>query len=780
MYSLKNILTYEWGLILQHNMKKNIILICTSLFFNLIHAQNLQFLKKKTKPRWEARPIYQADIEDQFAEEDVVILKEAVSWKMNDLEYTTLFRCNKQIYFATQEGLDQYTRVSVPESIDPSHEYADLHLKEREKIHRPKYFNLEILYFAARVIKPNGTVKVLPTQHSVENEHLTFDSQKWRAYAYHFDLPKNQIEVGDIVEIDYLYYLPFVFDWRRQFFHGKLPKQKFELQISHPTRMITMFDYENNAEPNTLVKDQEKPYLTTREWKLQNLGGCMDEVGIRPHRDLPYITFYVHNKSFGDWSQDYITDFKPYTWQYFTYELIGFRKYNARKVGKFTTSRKERALDNFYTNLTRGYPNKTPLEKLLSVHNTVVDEFGYQKDIDHYGNTDVRIGKLSPFFRDVMTQELHRNALYQGIFSNRLIQSPYNYYSTLDYFGLTHSHLEKIPKYLKLKTLRYASRYTLYKGIFDRLQEDYYTVYLSDKRVGRIRPDACLPIMGSNQIFAVKINQEFHYLSPKSSRFGYALNELPFYLQHASGLHIAQMAESHRDKDNIFFLPTPLNKASDNYRKHYVRATVDLETTETHFEAEINMSGQYATMMRGLYQYSVVDSSVNERYSQHISDLKEGRKVLQQKTTYEANYPFKTTARCIYTVPDLISAMDGNSFSLDLNKWTRHIFHENFEAKKRDLPYYPDFMGQDTYTYQINFAQAISIKPFNDLPLVLENDFGKYTFNIEQQDESTLLLSSDFTIKMGLVPPEKANEVALIYRAMKEVEGAKIEVRLVE
>ncbi|MFK7906958.1 MAG: hypothetical protein AB8B69_17625 [Chitinophagales bacterium] len=752
-----------------------LLLVSTSIF-----AQNLKFLKKKIQPEWQANPTYSADIVPEFADEDVVVLKEAVSWKMNDQENTTLFRCNKQMYFATQKGIDQHSSITVPESIDPSYEYADVSLARRADIYRPKYFNLEILYFEARIIKPDGRVEVLPTIHKTEKELLKFDVQFLRAYAYHFDLSKQRIEVGDIVEIDYLYYLPFIFDWRRQFFHGDLPKQVFELTISHPTRLVMMFDYANNSEPNTLIRDQEKPYLTTRRWRLKNLEACMEEVGTRLHRDLPYITFYVHNKSFGAWSNDHITDFQAYTWEYFTHELIGFRKFNQREVGKFTVNRKNRVLDIFYKGLTSGYSDNNSLEKLQAIHHTITNDFGYQEDIDHQVNTDLRISKIPDFLRDALTQDIHRNALYQGIFSNRIMQSPYNYFSTLDYFGLTSSHLENIPRYLKMKTLRSISRNSMYQGIFNRLQEDYYTVHLSDKRVGRIRPKACLPIMGDNRLFAVKMNDEMHYIYPKKSRFGYAINELPFYLQHASGLHVAQMATSYKDEDNVLFLPTPQNEASDNYRRHYVKAKASLETASVQFEAEVNLSGQYATMMRGFYEHAEVDSSVNERYALHIGDLNPKAKTYEQKIDFEPNAPFKTTVRCTYTVPNLMTALEGTSFSLDLQNWIRHIFHEGFEAQNRDLPYYPDFMGQDSYAYQVEFEQPIAIKAFKDLPLVLENDFAKYTFNIEQQNEKTILIQSDFVVKSGMVMPEKAKEVELIHRAMKEVEGAKIEVRLVE
>lgn len=759
------------------SLKLPIYSLLLFLFIPSISAQNMQFLKKKFQAEWEATPAYKADIDPAFVDEEAVILKEAITWKMNDQENTTLFSCNRKIYFATQEGIDNQSTITVPESIDPSYEYADLPLSERSETHRPKYFNLEILHFEARIIKPDGSANFLYPRHRVEAEDLQFDLQEWEAFAYHFDLPKDQIEVGDIVEIDYQYYLPFIFDWRRQFFHGFLPKQEFELNIIYPTRMVMIFDYANDAEPNTVIKDKKKPYQTTRQWRLKNLEGCMGEVGTRPYRDLPHITFYIHNKAYGDWNNDHITKYKPYTWRYFAHELIGFRKYNERTVGSFTINRKEAMLDNFFTEMTRGSQN-APLNKLQTIHTAITDEFGYKYDTDHYANTDVRIGKLPNFLREQLTQDLNRNVMYRGVFNNRLVQSPYRTFSTATYFGITDAKREMLPKYLKLKVLRTASRNTLYQGILNRLKADYYKVSLSDKRVGTIHPDICLPVIGDNQLFAVQDGRNTHYVYPKKDRFGYALNELPFYLQHATGLHISQMAEDYRNAKNIVFKSTPQNKTSDNYRYNHVLAKVDLDTRLVHFEADVNLSGQYSTMMRGFYQYEAVDSSVNERYAHHIANLNENAKVHQQKTDYESFYPFKAKILCNYTVPDLVTVVSDTSIELNLHKWIHHIFHDDFEAENRDLPYYPDFLGRDTYTYQIEFEQPISIKAFKDLPLILENGFSKYIFHIEQKDDYTLLIRSDYTVKTDQVLPKKAKDVALIFRAMQEVEGAKVVVRV--
>ncbi len=752
-----------------------IFLQCHSLS---IDAQNLQFLKKKYQPDWDANPYYEVDIEQEFEDEDVVILEEKMRWKMNDKENSTLFHCNRKLYFASQEGIEQYQSVTIPESIDPSYEYADVPLSKRPKIHRPKYFNLEIVQINARIIKPDNRVLFLSIIPRTEEELLNFDLQEWRAFAYHFEWEKEKIEVGDIVEIDYHYFLPFIFDWRRIFFHGEFPKQKFELEISHPTRLVTIFDYVNGAIPHTVIQDQKRPYYTTRKWKRKSMEGCTSEVGARLHEDLPYITFYIHNKSYGDWENDHIVKYKPYTWKYFARELIGFKKHNARTVGSFTVNRKEWLLDDFYTGLTKGYDKHQALEKLQSIHSTITDRFGYQQDIDHYTNTDIRIGKLPEALRYNLTQDLNRNVIYRGVFNNRLIQNPYRSFTTANYFGLTTAQLEFLPKYLNSKTLRTISRNTIYQGVFSRLKKDYYQVHLSDKRVGIIFPNMCLPIVGDNQLFGINIGQEMHYIYPKKDRFGYALNELPFYLQDTEGLHIHQMTDSYKNNQNLLFKSIPQTKASENYRYNRSYGKVNLEKGQIDFEGEVKLSGQFSTLMRGFYLYGTMDSSINVRYAHHVGKPNEEIKILTQDVDYNAEPPFYTFIKFKSRASNLLTSNSDSSYQLNLKKWIYHIIHDDFEDRNRDLPYYPDFQGRDTYTYQLEFNHPITTKDFKDLPLVLENNFAKYVFNIEQQDDYKLLIRSDFTVKPHSISPKDAKKIELIYRAIQEVEKAEIVVKL--
>ena len=61
---------------------------------------------------------------------------------------------------------------------------------------------------------------------------------------------------------------------------------------------------------------------------------------------------------------------------------------------------------------------------------------------------------------------------------------------------------------------------------------NYFTAYLADKRTGIISPEYFEPTISNDNLFAVLLkNDNIQFLYPKKERFGYYLNELPFYFE---------------------------------------------------------------------------------------------------------------------------------------------------------------------------------------------------------------------------------------------------------
>ncbi len=749
------------------------LLLCFS--YLQTQAQFTRFQRNYLEP-WEGIKLETPPVNEMFANEDAVILHDNSHWEIRDIQNTTLYSKYQQIKFLSQKGIEEFATITIPESIDPSREYSDLPIWKHEDTYRPKYFDLEIRYVHARIIKPDGKTKNVVPKNRFSQEHIELNTQQRFAYAYHFDFA--QLEVGDVLEIEYLYFLPFVFDWRRIFFHSDLPKQNCELKISHAGRTLLMFDYANGAEPKDINKEKKRPYTNTYTWTFENLSGCINEIGARPHKDLPHITYYLHNKAYGDWKNEEIVNFKPYSWNYFAYNLVTLRQNN--KVSALQLSPEEIALNKFYKTSVASVGEGKPLQNLMYLHEVLTEDFRYANKKGHYANTDKRISKLSDRYREKLVQEISHHSIYKGVF-NRLSETLFADVNFQGHVGTTDAKLKKIPATLKNKILYNTNRDAIYRGIFNRLEEEYFQVSISDARVGAINPDICLPVLGDNQLFAIKYSEHLFYVYPKNTRFGYTINELPFYLEDANALHIHQMTKAHGLLNNVQLYKTPKSTAADNYRKSSVKAAIDLKQLTASLEAKVILSGQYATLLRGLYQYNAKDSTINQRYTHKINQPSSKTSSGKPKVTFNKQYPFKTDVRVNYRIPNLIQKGKNNTYAIKLAPLLKHIIYEKFNENNRTQTFYTDFVGRDTYHYLLSFKQAITIPDtYADLPIKIETALGEYHFVIEQMNDHGLRILSDFKVNAEQIAANEIDAVADIYKTIEKVEGSKIVVKLKE
>ena len=164
--------------------------LCFILYVSNIYAQNTNYQRKYLQ-EWENPPIKNEEVAAEFANEDAVILYEKNTWKLKSLtnkgERTSTFKKNMRVKFLTQKGVEQYTTITVPESSDPQYEYSDLPKQKHDDIHRPKYFELNITYLKARLIKADGKVNHLKPEDQILKEQMTFNARDRTAYAYRFD-----------------------------------------------------------------------------------------------------------------------------------------------------------------------------------------------------------------------------------------------------------------------------------------------------------------------------------------------------------------------------------------------------------------------------------------------------------------------------------------------------------------------------------------------------------------------------------------------------------------
>ncbi len=749
------------------------LVLFISIFTQNLLGQNTKY-RKTYLQAWEQRPDFEHQIDSAFLGEDAVILSEFTEWSLNNRFNSTLVTTHRRVIILTTQGITTGSRVNIPEVIDPTSEYSDISVDERGGIYRPKYFDLEINFFKARILKPNGQLKIVSPKDVIQEEQFRYNNRDRIAYSYHFTIP--EVEAGDIVEISYSWYLPFVFDWKRFFLHNLLPIQSRVFQLTVPARELTLLHLHNGMLPPDTLKSPKAPdFNHTYVWNMNRLPACLYEPNARLHADLPHITYYLHNKAYGVLKNDEFVQFLPYTWTYFSYDMVSFRHIKTHKTKRLLSS-KEIVLNNFFADQTYGIGKEYPYMRIAKIQNTLAEDFKYFYEKDPFSTTDERMSKLKSSHREIILKEMDKNLHFQGPF-DRLSNVLFTEVLTEGYLGLTDAKREKVAQCFWNNYLLNINRYVVYEGLLTRMKEDFYRVLVADKRIGQIKADTCLPVFGQELIYSVKCKNELAFVYPKNRRFGYQVNELPFYLENTPSLHIWQMADSHLNPKVVQVYPTPGSETLQNYRTTNVKVQVNLQTKQLLFESKLALSGQFSTLIRGFYQYNSIDSTVNPRYYRHFAKLSDATQITSKpEINVQSDYPFKADIRLQYTDNTLITQPNNSTYQINLSNWIQHILADGFNAQKRTLPFYPDFKGTDTYNYYLEFDRDVRIEGFKDLPLTVDNEFGIYTFDIKQPNPHTMIIQSSFKTIADRLEANQVNLIAQIYNYVKQLENASLTV----
>ena len=752
---------------------------CIALFlatFTLtLFAQNQSYRKRFVTP-FQENAIIPDSLTFDTQQYDAIIVYESIHWEIVQQWRTTICRVHRIVKPLNEQGLYKAARFVVPETLDPAAHYADLPLSKRDSIHRPKYFDMEINYVIARLIHSDGsTENTLPTKETFQQESIEFNAIPRNGYTYSFAY--NKLALGDMIEYEYEYSLPYILDYARVFFHGTLPKQHFKFQIAYPAGEYYLFAYRNGAMPTDSVHNIKNNTLT---WQYKQLMPAMDEPGSRPYLSLPHIEYYTHNKTFGTWEGEQITQFKPYTWSYVTHDWVAFKKNNLMQSRK-KTSMQEIALNKFVKHQRQQLPQEhSPLQALLKIHNLIADSFTYKYETNAYANSDRRLAHLPTDISQRSLKLLNRHKIYNGIF-DRIADDPALQLDVDAYIGIDGGRLNKVPTFLNRKILSNINSDDIYNGIFTRLGMPFYITQIEDKRYARIDPADARPLWVENRLYTVLANSNLFYVCPKRQRTGYYMNELPFYLENTVSLNIAQMTESFYDKNNVLFYVTPQSSAADNLRTLDAQININTSAKQLNTKEKLSLSGQFSTLMRGLYLYGTTDSSLLPLYAQpcYAQDaLAKSTLNIELKNKNE-QFPFKTDFLIQYSSKeDLLKTSNDSILYLTIGQWIKHISIDKFRASGRVQDYYPDFLHTDSYRYALSFDKPIKIADFKDLPLKISNDFADYWFDITQASPTQINIISQLHLKKEQTPAQKCTEVAQIYNAIELVKQQVLKVHI--
>ncbi len=639
-----------------------------------------------------------------------------------------VFHVKKKMKFLilNEQGLNNYSQFVLPEPFDPTY---IAHFPEQKKF-TCAYLNMKFHYFRASIKDSSGSVKdAMVNQTNETVEMYRIESGLYADFERkHYSI--ENLKVGDEVSIEYYYSIPysgnsFQLSSLRLFLNSEVFKENYELKIIFQSELRVSFSYYNDAVPDSTL---ELNNITTKIWNKKNLYGSLNEQGGRPYISLPYIVFSVQPfdllyRVYNSFEEKFI----PFYAFYSSIREMGQRSVMST-YHQGVKDKQSLLLDKFVRNETDSIINDTlGYKKLMQLQNVVVENFKYLDDVSYFKKLDILNPRLGEF---TMKNEL-----------------------------------------------REIGRYNLYSSVILRLHLNYFTAYSADIRSGEVSNEYFFPMYNNDYFMAVLLkNNTTQFIYPKSSQFGYYLNEMPFYFEGTKARMVYLYDYNVYKKpiyDTLRQVVLPSSNVNDNFRKTNVLTTVNTETSALSFDARIVLSGQYSTMTRGLYQYDFTDKTINSLYNKKVYEINDNVKLIsKQVSVTNKEFPFTTSVQAKYEAHELIGKQNDTMF-INLTNWFNHIIYSDFETEDRQLDFYPDFCGKDTYMYMIQFDKNIKLVGSTE-PVEISNAFGKYSFIVEQISQNTVKITSNFIVLNNIVPVENIDSVKDIYSIIQKSNNDKL------
>jgi hypothetical protein len=726
------------------------------LFSNFSNGQGVKY--KHYNYEWDNKNPVPIAVSDQFKNEDAVILSEQcvynqsgnkgpgnmdVTVNANYYFFTESFETkvpviqkHMHIKYLTEAGIKKHSSFILPETFDQTFDQSNVRPQWRDSIFRPVGEFDCIRYFAARIIKSDGTLKDATVSNRINTLVLRGNNSNENYYNWIFTI--TNLEPGDELDIDYSYEGTDNYGRaNRIFFNSDLPKQTEDLTLRFAEKSTHIFTYHNGGSPkDSVMTTPTLPHYTEYYFHFENLPGGINDPGGRPYMSMPFVSFYTHNLDFGimDEHSKVVTSPLPYPWWYSMLPLVGYRYQDLQvRLGRKDNST---VAMNQYVEECRSKTQDTSVAAVIAVaQHDVAENFEYRYD--------------------------------EGYTNGR------------------EPELEQLGKYISGKILRESSRLRFYDEMLMRLDNQYYNTLLMDKRIGRMDIDRYEGVNGTRFGVAVPYKNTVMHFYPKSSRFGYEAGELPFYYEDVATILIPQAEEWSKKfllvpNVNFAFVRTPLSGINDNVRNTAGMATISLDSMTVQVTANIRLAGQFSTLTRGYYQYGCVDTTINIGYYNTIDQLADDQKLVKPIITpVNKQFPFETTVKENFTASKKLKKNSDSEFSIDLSTWFNQITENGF-SPKRSLDFFPDFQSQDVHKFMIHFDHKVQVAQLDKLQKNIENDFGIFELKATQPSPNDILLQSNYTIKAAVVPAAKAQQVADIYEAIASAKTMKLAVRKVD
>ncbi|MDO9511570.1 MAG: DUF3857 domain-containing protein [Bacteroidales bacterium] len=667
------------------------------------------------------------DTLNNFSSRDATIINDSNSIIISGKKVEfIIFTITRKVRFKvnSEAGINKFSTFILPESFDPTY---ILH-QPIESAHKKNYSDLQVNFFKATITKPNG--EMIPAKINANCSIVKNIAENGEVYGQHYEYSYRIENLGlkDEITVEYNYEVKYESNFEklssfRIFFHGDTYKEQYHLRISLPSDLYLDIVYKNKGEPDSDVESNSRKVYS---WYRKKLQGCISEKGSRPYLELPNIIFTIRPYGLRRNAYFIYDDNKTPLYLIMTSNRSNIAWGESASIIEGVKTKQTSLIDQFVKKETQNITtDSTGFEKLQKIHNTIVDNFEYE---------DSRIlRKVDP--------TAHR-----------------------------------VGEYLMSNKIRESNRYAIYYSIFAKMNWDASFIFLCDKRCGEIDNDYFVPIYDSDYIFGVWLkNNNLLFIHPKRASFGYYLNEFPFY-------HENIWARLFNYEDFMFYrtvstklnqVITPSSNLNSNSRMSNIMVTVNVNALSAVFDARINVSGQYSTLTRGLYQWDVKDETINTIYNKRIWELNPQVKLISKKVLIKSkDYPFQAIINTQYKADNIIQNKN-DTLSINLKNWFNHIIYTGFDTLNRQLDFYPDFKGKDTYVYLLKFDKNVRLLNA-PVDVSITNELGELTILFEQPSPDALKISSYYSVVSPKISRSNIRAVKELYEKIESLNNSTI------
>ena len=668
------------------------ILFSFFIYLLCFFSYSQSFEHRKFKYDWGDEIRVTLNQSSKFKDYEAVVLHEETTL---DVSLRNIKRY-QVIQFNTEAAINEYNLFRVPIPMDIRSAGIE-NIYRRDTTGFPKLLYEKINFFDARIIRKGEFVKAVLDETAYRREERT--GENLVPYYIHYFYVRN-LEPGDQLEVIISHSWPlYTFKY---YLNEKLPKQEAYLQVNNSP--LGQVDVYTNPQLARFISNEQSRDNRFYKIVFEDLEPVDPSISTYIY-DLPRIEMYEDKK--------YTT-----TNKLFSSEMVD------------TVSWKE----------------------LLYLFVKRIDP----SEMRTWENYDLQSYKTTLFFSRM--QELAGNQLTGAElmnFINTYAVDHLDYKNDFNYFIHNEHGFTELGNYLENSILREASRHEFYFNMLDRVNHWYYKAFLQDKRL-EVIDTSRVGIYYDNFLSYVMFNKDSmaYIFYPKLGRSGYYANELPFYLTDQYVYLIPQTIPRKIYDNNpgdityplVYIAPYPYRV---NVKRNISTLHISLQKNTCALHSKLLLSGQYATLTRGYYQYGSLDTTISPTYYADIFRNIPDKDIHQDSAL--KIFPFTYGCTIKGTNQQVLSTMEG-MYVVDLANLV-NVHYENLDTKFFKANYQHDFTGKEEFIVELNFDQLVKINNINDynvevrtkgflfsseLVKVADNQFGlKVVWDVKQEITET-------------------------------------------